>query len=175
MNDKKKMVKVSTHLFSRIRSVTILLMAIGIGLLVLISYKEHTIIDWVIFAIFEAALFAASMALRRLYPYVVMSDGEKLYIKNTVRKEIKEWNLTSFSAVYFLRGARSSCYLIFSVREMTAEEQKALYHRARKQKYIVLDNDLVFVKVDIFWDNLLPVIKDRVPFYRQGDGLRIFE
>ncbi len=175
MDNKKKMVKVSTHLTSRIYSVIYLLIAIGIGLLVLISYKEHTVMDWVIFAIFEVALFAVSMALRRLYPWLVMSDGEKLYIKNIVKKETKEWALTSFSAVYFLRGSRSSCYLIFSAREMSAEEQKMLYKRASQQKYIVLDDDVVFVQVDIFWDNLLPVIKDRVPFYRQGDGLRIFE
>lgn len=169
MKDKMKMVKVSSHLTSKIYSMIYLLMAIVIFLLVIIFYQEHTVIDWVIFAVFDIALFVLSAVLRRVSPYLVMSDGEKLYIKNTVTKEIKEWALTSFRAVYLVHGNRSSNYLIFSAQEMCFEEQKALYQRACAMKYILLENEIVFVQVDIFWDNLLTVLKGRVPFYRQGD------
>ena len=78
MKDKMKMVKVSSHLTSKIYSMIYLLMAIVIFLLVIISYQEHTVIDWVIFAVFDVALFVLSVVLRRVSPYLVMSDGEKL-------------------------------------------------------------------------------------------------
>ena len=169
MKNKKMKVKIDPYLHLRFFSLAYFLMAILHILCFAFDYQECTALDFVIFAIVDAVLLWVSVTLYRLRPLRVLTDGEKLYIRNTVTKETKEWNLSSFSAVYRVCNRRRVCYLIFSDHAMCFEEQNALYQRAWAEKDIILEHTLVFVRTDKFWKKLIPAMKDRIPFYEQAD------
>lgn len=175
MKPKNMKVKIDPYLHLRIFSVCYFLMAMGELLLVLISYKEHTATDWVIFIVFDIVLLWVSWILYRVCPIRVMTDGEKLYIKNTVTKETKEWLLSSFCAVYLVYDIRRVYYLIFSSHTMSFDEQKVLYQRMDQKRNPVMEHNLVFVRTDKFWKKLISEIQDKVPFYIQEDQPPLFK
>lgn len=172
MDDKKKMIKIDPYLHMRIFSVVYLMMAVFFFSSVF-SSDDYTVTDYIIFFVFGMVALSVSIVMYRFCPIRVMTDGEKLYIRNTVTKETKAWMLSSFCAVYLIYSERRVAHLIFSAHEMSFEEQKALYKRAYAQKGSVLENTLVFIRTDKFWKKLIPEIKDKVSFYMQEDRLSI--